>query len=211
MCRTERGVHSISNRPFRHLHKRANTERHGLGWCEGSRVMRRVQVAAATWLTWLMSETSALHVFTCRHTFEPALLAELARAGYSDCSSPCAGAVLVQHDDQHDEAPDLTYALQALPCSHEVRGGSIKSLASAAAEILDVEILRSLPRSLVTTLCPTARVAEESCCYAVVRRLLKCWSMACASGTSCSSEDDRGEWKWRWRRRRRRRWRWRCG
>ena len=119
-------------------------------------MQRRVQVAAATWLTWLMTETSALHVFTCRHTFEPALLAELARAGYSDCSSPCAGAVLVQHQDQHDEAPDLTYALQALPCSHEVRGGSIKSLASAAAEILDVDILRSLPRgSLVThTLVP---------------------------------------------------------
>ena len=69
---------------------------------------------------WLLALAPALHYYTCRHSFEPALLAELARAGHSDCATPCAGAVRV-HATEYARPADLTYALQVLPCAREVR------------------------------------------------------------------------------------------
>ena len=99
------------------------------------------------------ASSAVVHFLTCRHTFEPALIAETLRAGYEDCSSPCAGAVRVQTDGSEQQliVPDFSYALQALPCASEVRAASIKGLATAALEKLPLETLEGLPKGSLQT------------------------------------------------------------
>ena len=75
----------------------------------------------------------ALHYLTCRHGFEGALVAELARGGVA-ATSPCAA--LARIDAETDSLPDPAYALQVLPRAVEVRAASIKGLAEGAAAAL---------------------------------------------------------------------------
>lgn len=67
-------------------------------------------------------------LYTCRHTFEATLCAELARLGVADAEALAPGLVQTP-----GSAPlvDPVYALQVLPSADLVHGESIRSLASA--------------------------------------------------------------------------------
>jgi len=85
--------------------------------------------------------------YTCRHTYEPALIAELAAAGVADAVSPHPGLVFTPSDDAvrpggSDDAVrpggllDPVYALQVLPDARIVRSESAAGLVRAALDVL---------------------------------------------------------------------------
>lgn len=101
----------------------------------------------------LASASRTTTYFTCRHGFEAALISECERSHQHStavCSTPCPGAVRldVSSDERELGLPDPSYALQILPHSLEVRGSSVKALATAAAAALsdDNELLQGAPR-----------------------------------------------------------------
>jgi 23S rRNA C2498 (ribose-2'-O)-methylase RlmM len=86
-----------------------------------------------------------LFYFTCRHTYEDALMEEIQRATKSSdkttISSPSPGLVRVTTTDENVSLQDLdpVYALQVMPHCHVIQAESIKQLAVSALRSLGLD------------------------------------------------------------------------
>lgn len=84
--------------------------------------------------------------FTCRHTYEPTLCAELQRLGLGDAAKQTVAPGLVKADILQEALPDNVkywdpiYALQVLPQTQLIHGTSVKQIALAAIAAVEPQL-----------------------------------------------------------------------
>lgn len=90
----------------------------------------------------LLVLTSPLTFYTCRHSYEPALMKELSLSSTADMAVVAPGLLRIDEPLPSDPA----YALQTLPASTLVTGVSAKELSNAALASLDTSLLVDAPK-----------------------------------------------------------------